>query len=487
MLSKYTAQIMLALQEMKKNSVLSTNLLNPTPRSIKEECLKVYIERFDQKDKQILQQFFGVEQGTRDFGRLIIHMDTDKFRPLVNFLRQKVEQTNHKNVELLAWLINFHPRPFGSAKFEVESPLLESNPKRGSNFNEKRKGTDHLESAGESSPDFGTKEVDRAASNAGNIDRDGVFISYSWDNPVHEDKVVSFTDFLRTKGFHASLDKMLTQEETATDFVKMMHKAMHDHSKVIVVLSEGYKRKAETFTGGVGEEYQLLLNDINKSPRKYILVSFEGRSENIIPFGLQGRNIIDLSKDGSEESLYQKLMDEKTYVFSPVAAEKPQLLAKAIKKFSFGKDVFPIAIAEPSVSRHASLGQGGKYNSIEFRIMFNFKNLSQNSIEGFAFEIKLQKELIPNAHTERIADGMVILSDSFDRKIFPDQTIKSKVFEIKLMSSDKYFVIGSIISVTVYTDFGSDAKDFQVNELFAAPLPNGGSTEKRHLAKEMFQ
>jgi len=487
MLSNYTAQIMFALEKMKDNRVLSTNLLNPTPRSLKEECLKVYLERFGPGDKQILQQFFGVEQEDRDFERLIINMDTDKFRPLVNFLRQKVGHTNHKNIELLAWLIDFHPRPFGSAKFELKSPLQESNIGKGSNSNEKPKAAGRSESAGAISPDVGPHAVYRAPKDDGNNNQDGVFISYSWDNPVHEDKVVAFTDFLRTKGFHARLDKMLTQEETATNFVKMMHKAMHGHSKVIVVLSEGYKRKAETFTGGVGEEYQLLLNDINKSPRKYILVSFEGRSENIIPFGLQGRNIIDLSTDGSEEILYQKLMDENSYTFSPVAAEKPKLTAKTINKFSFGKNAFPIAIAEPSVSRHASLGQGGKYNSIEFRIMFNFKNLSQNSIEGFAFEVKLQKELIPNAYTERIADGKVILSDSFDRKIFPDQTIKSKTFEVKLMSSDKYHFVDSIISVTVYSDFGSDTRDFQVNELFAAPVPNGGSAEKRHLTKEMFQ
>ena len=123
-----------------------------------------------------------------------------------------------------------------------------------------------------------------------------VFVSYSWDSEDHNQKVLAFTNHLRENGFEAQLDRMLSQEETAINFIKMMHKAMSEHPKVIVVLSKGYKEKAETFKGGVGEEYGILLNDISGNPNKYILVSFEERSDAIIPLGLKGRDIVDLSK-----------------------------------------------------------------------------------------------------------------------------------------------------------------------------------------------
>jgi len=93
------------------------------------------------------------------------------------------------------------------------------------------------------------------------------FISYSWDNEDHEKKILELTEHLRNKGYDVKIDKMISQQETATNFVKMMHQAMLNHQKIIVVLSEDYKRKAETFTGGVGEEYQLLLTDILKNPK----------------------------------------------------------------------------------------------------------------------------------------------------------------------------------------------------------------------------
>lgn len=40
----------------------------------------------------------------------------NKFKPLVNYLKGQVLNTDQKNTELLAWLINFEPRPFQHGK-----------------------------------------------------------------------------------------------------------------------------------------------------------------------------------------------------------------------------------------------------------------------------------------------------------------------------------------------------------------------------------
>lgn len=45
----------------------------------------------------------------------IRRFDPDKFKPLNNFLK-KGTNTDLKNIELLAWLIDFRPRPYSNYK-----------------------------------------------------------------------------------------------------------------------------------------------------------------------------------------------------------------------------------------------------------------------------------------------------------------------------------------------------------------------------------
>jgi hypothetical protein len=165
-----------------------------------------------------------------------------------------------------------------------------------------------------------------------------IFVSYSWDSLEHEEKVLAFTDFLRKSGFHAEMDKMLSQNETAIDFIKMMHSVMINYQKVIIVLSNGYKEKAEKFKGGVGEEYNLIIKDIKNNPRKYVLVSFEGLSDEIIPLGLKGREVVDMQKQSAKENLFSKLLEHKTYEFSEVGKTKPILPKKEIGHFPLKED-----------------------------------------------------------------------------------------------------------------------------------------------------
>ncbi|MFT4073647.1 MAG: TIR domain-containing protein [Dysgonamonadaceae bacterium] len=162
-----------------------------------------------------------------------------------------------------------------------------------------------------------------------------VFVTYSWDDDNHCDKVISFTNFLRQSGFNAEIDQMLIQEETAINFKKMMHRAMTDYKKVVVILSKGYKEKAEAFKGGVGNEYELILNDIEENPNKYILVSLDGIKNNIIPLFFKGREIVDLSENTNEkqQKLFAKLQDIKQYQFADVSGSKPIIQQKVISDF----------------------------------------------------------------------------------------------------------------------------------------------------------
>ncbi len=177
-----------------------------------------------------------------------------------------------------------------------------------------------------------------------------VFVTYSWDSEDHKLRVLSFFNYLRKKGFHTDIDRKVSQEQSSIDFYKMMHSVMTDYQKVIIVLSTGYKIKADSFSGGVGTEYGLIIKDIDQNPKKYILVSFDGINDSILPLNFKGREIIDLSNPENEEILLLKLLDIPVFEIDPIASEKPIVISKQIPEFKFGikhKKKIPAKIQEP--------------------------------------------------------------------------------------------------------------------------------------------
>lgn len=160
-----------------------------------------------------------------------------------------------------------------------------------------------------------------------------VFVTYSWeDDSTHNDKVVQFTNYLRLNGFEAEMDRLVSQNETAIDFRVMMHKAMTDYKKVVIILSQKYKLKATQFLGGVGEEYSLIMNDIKDNPNKYLLVSFGGEIKDIAPLFFKGREIVNISHIERDEDIqnviFAKLQDEKILIFDAPKTTKPIIKKK---------------------------------------------------------------------------------------------------------------------------------------------------------------
>jgi len=87
-------------------------LKQPTPASIRKECLTVYKERPDRKDEPVLRSFFGPAAPNGSFLIAIENFPTDGFKAFTNYLKGKAVKTDDKNVELLAWLIDFPHRPY---------------------------------------------------------------------------------------------------------------------------------------------------------------------------------------------------------------------------------------------------------------------------------------------------------------------------------------------------------------------------------------
>ncbi|MBO9733192.1 MAG: toll/interleukin-1 receptor domain-containing protein [Chitinophaga sp.] len=162
-----------------------------------------------------------------------------------------------------------------------------------------------------------------------------VFVTYAWEDDERKNEtVVSFTDHLRTLGYEAVVDRLLSQNETATNFKTMMYKTLGEVDKVVVILTKRYKGRAERYEGGVGTELQYILSDIERHPKKYIFVSFDGYSDDVVPAQIRDREILDLKKSGAVDRLRHKLDDVPEIEFSNVATSKQKLQPKQINPFS---------------------------------------------------------------------------------------------------------------------------------------------------------
>jgi len=85
-------------------------LLEPTRKQIKEACIWLINRRKEKYDDLILNRFFQFKENENKI-YAIERTKGDKFKPIVNFLTGETKSTTPANLELIAWLIDFKPRP----------------------------------------------------------------------------------------------------------------------------------------------------------------------------------------------------------------------------------------------------------------------------------------------------------------------------------------------------------------------------------------
>lgn len=163
-----------------------------------------------------------------------------------------------------------------------------------------------------------------------------IFVSYAFDNDAHKSRVESFVDMLRDMGFNANMDSSLKEEYPDIDQMMTVGLQM---DKIIIVLSEAYKRKADHQEGGVWKEFKMIADDLENNPQKYIFVSFDKYSvelkEKISPKRIGNRWIVDLKKDAvyPYNELISFIKDEKEYPFKDVNESAVSVHPKEIKAF----------------------------------------------------------------------------------------------------------------------------------------------------------
>ena len=112
MFNDYKKEVLAYYQKEKNEINFSLNLVQPTPGKLRDESVKVYHERFVATDSSVVRLFFDVSPNEVDYSESIRKIDIDKFRPLINMINDPEIKSDIKNIELLAWLIDFKPRPY---------------------------------------------------------------------------------------------------------------------------------------------------------------------------------------------------------------------------------------------------------------------------------------------------------------------------------------------------------------------------------------
>src|SRR5699024_893225 len=154
------------------------------------------------------------------------------------------------------------------------------------------------------------------------------FISYSWDNEPHKQWVINLANKLRNNGIDATIDRFFTQTNTV-NLNQMMITNLQKNDYILLVLTENYADRANTFQGGVGYETILSLPILQEDPDKIIFITkHQSNFHDAFPFHLKGYNAIDFSDennfDDSFDELLRRIYKKPLYEMAPLG-EPPEL------------------------------------------------------------------------------------------------------------------------------------------------------------------
>lgn len=112
MFTEYQEDIVREYQQKKESGDLPDNLKRVTTANLKAESADACANRYLRQDERTLARYFDMitdQQGYRD---LIKDADPDDFKSVYQFLRGETKKPSEEIIELLAWLIDYQPRPY---------------------------------------------------------------------------------------------------------------------------------------------------------------------------------------------------------------------------------------------------------------------------------------------------------------------------------------------------------------------------------------
>jgi adenylate cyclase len=271
-----------------------------------------------------------------------------------------------------------------------------------------------------------------------NIDiKKTVFVSYSWDNQIHKEWVLNFSEALRRNGIKVLLDQYdLNPGKEMTFFMHQLSSV----DKIITILTPGYKEKADKREGGVGHEYTMisaeyLFNGTNRI--RVIPVLRIGQGNESCPYFMRTVLYHDMRDDSLFEKKISELVDliyEKTELKqppSPIPGFKKYERDKSVAVLPFlnlssdpEQDYFSDGIAEEilnSLSNLSELKVAGRSSSFIFKGRhIDFNEVKRKLGVSTVLEGSVRKsgtKLRINAKLVDVENGFQIWSQQFDREL----------------------------------------------------------------------
>lgn len=162
-----------------------------------------------------------------------------------------------------------------------------------------------------------------------------LFISYSWSSPDHEQWVIKLATELRESGIDVILDKWELKE--GHDAHAFMEKMVADPEikKVAIVCDRIYVEKANSRSGGVGTETQIISPEVyeKQDQNKFvaILSEIDDQGKPYLPIYYKSRIYIDLSDNDLYAKNFEQLLrwvyDKPLYI-KPEIGKKPVFLSE---------------------------------------------------------------------------------------------------------------------------------------------------------------
>lgn len=125
--SEYRELVLKDLDRKLATRFLPMELVTPTRKSLKDHSINICSQRFDAKDEGILTSVFGLRENKAAYIIAIQNSSAEDFKTLHNFLKDRSINTSFTNICLLAWMIDFEPRPYHP---DLKSPEPKESGKR---------------------------------------------------------------------------------------------------------------------------------------------------------------------------------------------------------------------------------------------------------------------------------------------------------------------------------------------------------------------
>lgn len=134
------------------------------------------------------------------------------------------------------------------------------------------------------------------------------FVSYSWDDDQHKERVAQLAANLRDDGVEIILDQW--HAVPGDQLPEFMERQIRENDYVLIICTPNYRLKSDGRKGGVGYEGDIMTAEVHnqRNHRKFIPILAQGTWEDAAPSWLKGKYYIDLSSPDRYEKNYQDLI-----------------------------------------------------------------------------------------------------------------------------------------------------------------------------------